>query len=67
MYSWPCSTWPVGLARGPAFWPGSTATEPRPAWPEELGRAWAATVARGMAQAWPDGQVLNGPVKNVIC
>ena len=52
-------------------WPG-----PRPdilarpghgtARPEGPGRAWAATVARGTAQARPDGPVLNGPVKNIV-
>jgi len=31
--------------------------------PEAPGRAWAATVACGTAQARPDGPVLNGPVK----
>jgi len=54
-YSWPCSPWSVGPARGPTTTGHGTAP----------GRAWAATVARGTAQARSDGPVLNDPVKNI--
>ena len=52
-YSWPCSPWPGIFAR------------PGLARPEASGHAWAATVARGTAQARPDGPVLNGSIKNI--
>ena len=44
---------------------GTTTTGPGPARPEAPGRAWAAIVARGTAQARPDGPMFNVPVKNI--
>ena len=58
--------WPAARHFGPVrARHGPTTTELGPARPEAPGRAWAATVARGTAQARPDGPVLNGPVKNI--
>ena len=62
-YRWPCSPWPVGPAHGPR--PGILARPGHGMARQLPGRAWAVTVARGTAQAWPDGPMFNVPVKNI--
>jgi len=50
-YRWPCSLRLSDLARR-EHGHGMVATGPGPARHEGLGRAWAATQARGTARAW---------------
>ena len=58
MYIWPCSPWPVVLARPES---GPVATVPVLARPETPGRAWAAGLARGTARCmmWPGGGLVG--------